>query len=228
MPNRDLVDWKVEYRAPMRIEGKLVRPGESVKGSGEWGSLPKLISMRQADSLGEAAFQAPINESGDFTIPKLPPGAYEVYLFGGSPGGASYRLESISLNGVELSGMRFEAVGPGTGRLEVRVKEGRAMVQMLAPAEAGRTVLFPVPLRELDLLRGAVTLGVRKGGAMFQHANVLPGQYYGCALERLDNINLQEWVNSAENSAKLDKFCRRVQVKGDDEMQVSLDQMLRP
>ncbi len=230
MPNKDLDDLKVEFQLPIRVSGRLeVDPGKEAEAStaSEALPLPKAIWIGSDEDVDLANFSVPVDAKGNFSIPALTVGKYQVYLFGGIAGATKFHVASINWNGTVMPTLSFGVTGVGEGRLLVKLKAGRAEVKGIAPAGSTKAILFPIPLRDLDLIRGAVlTADIDSQGA-FGHQGVVPGRYSACAVDTLAEVNFQSWANDPGNAATLDSYCEKLEVKGSEAVRLLIRRTLK-
>ena len=218
---RDVVGLKVDLLAPSRVSGRAFVRTEN-DASQQSNPLPSTISLSNPEVVDETSTVIQIQKDGSFRVPALAPGKYEAYMFAGIRQANDLYLDSIEWNGVAQANLSFVNAGFPDNTLVLKFDSGRATIQATAPTEATKVVLFPIPLREIDTLRGGVVLGEPNADGSFRLSRIIPGTYALCAVDSLEGGNFMEWVNDPSHSKSLEKYCRRVEVKKNDSISVQL------
>lgn len=222
VPDRDLLDLKLDYIVPTKVSGRLFFQSDDNVEASQSLTLPRSFYLRDPDNAEERTTLVSVDKSGVFQIPALPPGNYEAYFFSGSPEKRGYYIESLAWNGSPQQRLQFQNAGFPESQLTLSLRAGRGEVTVSAPITASRVIVFPLPFREIDTLRGAVILAESGPGNQFQLSSVIPGSYFACAVDSFDGGNFSEWVNDPSNLANLKKYCQSIQVKRNDKLSISL------
>jgi len=218
---REVAGLKLDFIPPSRVSGRvLVQPdSEQVQKVDE---LPKTMFLSDPDVTDETSTLIRIEKDGSFHVGALAPGKFEVYLFSGSMQKTDSYIDSVEWNGLTQPKLSFQNAGFPDNKLIIRLRSGRATIRASAPRDASKVVLFPVPLREIDSLRGAVVIGEHGSDGSYLLPRIIPGNYYICAVDSFDGGNFLEWVNETENAKNLEKHCKRIDVKSKDRLSLTL------
>jgi hypothetical protein len=166
-------DVKVQLFEPFALHGQITI--QAPDGS----PTPRLPTVRLGPS------QSGADSSGAFTLERIYPGAYRLFLTG-IPNG--FYLDSVDLGGSEAAGEEVRVVSGGT-LLTIRLKYGGGSVQGSIEDCAGCAVaLIPGDRRFRNGSFSHLARCSRKGG--FEISWVRPGQYYILAVSDENFLNM--------------------------------------
>lgn len=215
--DHDVVDLKLQLPQPTKVRGKVVlRDFESAT----------LVSHLEFDSgreLSGYSKTALVDQDGNFEVDLPLPGRYAVYTQHPDLKNRDIYVAGVTWNGKKLPGGEAP-IGLKGGTMLVELVMGTAKVAGMAPREAEKVVLFPMPLY-ISSFRLFVQADVDERGN-YELERVLPGKYYVCATGSLEHVNERDLFRDAGLLGLLDRDCVKVDVGEKAKVKLDLKRVL--